>query len=313
VIVRRLTTAAPALLAAAALAGVGAAPASAAGKPRVVKAVTSTTGAEVISATAICPKGAGGKGPWRALSGGFQMTTFSTAPGIVTPPERRAVVFESRRIGARSWRVSVQNLEGQVKLEGFANCQRKVPKPRAITEKILTPNEDRLGPSTVARCPSGRAVSGGFSTPPPFAAGEPANAVVDLFPTGTRAWKARVVSNRQSSLTTYAYCAKRKRKPKIKTANSDPQGISTATTDNTETFSSTGRCPPKRFAPGGGGFRQPDATPSQYLLPRLSMQRPEFVGRGPRGTVYGGNIWIAGGQKVGGGTPVALIAVALCG
>ena len=287
-----------------------AAPSNAAvGKPRIVKAVTSATGPAVLSVTATCPRDTGGKSPWLALSGGFRLTR--TTPGAVMPAERRAVVFESRRVGARSWRVSAQSLEGAATLQGFANCQRNVPKPRAITSKILTPGEDRLGPATTAQCPSGRAVSGGFATPPPLGSGEAANAVVDLFPTGTRAWRARVVSNQQSSLTVFSYCAQRQRKPQIKTAAADP--LATATADNTETRSATGRCPARRVSPGGGGFRQPSATASQYLLPRFSMQRPVFVGSGPSGTVYGGEVWQAEGLKVGDGTPVTLTAVALCG
>lgn len=304
------------LLAAAALLAAGHADAKVGKhKPRVVKTVASANGAGAIAtATATCPQDGGGKGQWRAISGGFFMDTYTVPPfgGEVVIPYGSGVIFESQRVGQRSWRVSAQSLWGQVNLKALANCQRGAPKPRAITQKVATPGADQLGPALTAQCPSGRAVSGGFATPAPFAAGEAANTVTDLFPTGTRAWRLRVVSNQPSSVTVISYCAERGRKPKLASG----LGGSQETKTSADTVaSSTGQfCPVKRFAPGGGGFRQQGATASQYFLPTVLYQGPAFDGD-PRTQRQGyiGNNWHASGLKVGTGTPVRLSSVALCG
>ena len=289
---------------------------AAAGKPRVAKTAVSAEGAGAIAtAIATCPGGSGRKGPWRALSGGFRMTTYTTAPfgdsGTPVIPFGRGVVYESRRTGARSWRVSAQSLSGRVNLQALANCQRGAPKARAITEKVATPGVDQLGPALTAQCPSGRAVSGGFATRPPFAAGEASNTVIDLFPSGTRAWRVRVVSNLPSSLTTFAYCVERS-KPKVVSSVVDP--AETRSVADTVANSTARFCPSGRFAPGGGGFRQPAATSSQYFVPLAMSQSPDFDNdpSTPR-KGYVGNAWHAQGLKVGSGTPVTLSATALCG
>ena len=290
---------------------------AASGKPRVAKTVASAEGAGAIAtALATCPGGGGGEGPWRAVSGGFRMITYTTppfgGPDMPVMPFGSGVVYESRRIGARSWRVSAQSLSGRVNLQALANCQRGAPKARAITQKVATPGIDQLGPALTAQCPSGRAVSGGFTTPPPSAAGEASNAVIDLFPTGTRAWRVRVVSNLPSSVTTFAYCVDRRRKPKVVSSIADPgetRSVADTVANSTARF-----CPSGRFAPGGGGFRQPGATSSQYFVPLAMSQSPDFDNdpMTPR-KGYVGNAWHAQGLKVGSGTPVTLSATALCG
>lgn len=286
-------------------------------KPRVVKAVASVDGAGAIAtATATCPQNGGGKGQWRAISGGFFMGTYTSPPfgDENTPviPFGSGVVFESQRVGQRSWRVSAQSLWGRVDLKALVNCQRGAPKPRAITAKVATAGADRLGPALTAQCPSGRAVSGGFATPAPFVAGEAANTVIDLFPTGTRAWGAQVVSNQPSSVTVISYCAERGRKPKV--ASSVGGSPETRTVADTVANSTGQFCPGKRFTPGGGGFRQQGATVSQYFLPTVLYQGTAFDSdpRTPR-QGYIGNNWHAAGLKVGTGTAVRLRSVALCG
>lgn len=290
---------------------------AATGKPRVVKDTASVTGAGAIAtATATCPQG-GAKGQWRAISGGFFMSTYTSPPfgDENTPviPFGSGVVFESRRVGQRSWRVSAQSLWGRVDLKALANCQRGAPKPRAITQKLATPGDDRLGPALSAQCPSGRAVSGGFVTPAPFVAGEATNTVIGLFPAGTRAWKVQVVSNQPSSVTAISYCAERGRKPKLAGSAGGASPETRATADTVA--NSTGQfCPARRFAPGGGGFRQEGATAFQYFLPTILYQGPAFDSdpRTPR-KGYVGNNWHAAGLKVGTGTAVRMRSVALCG
>lgn len=290
---------------------------AATGKPRVVKTATSADGAGAIAtATATCPQG-GDKGGWRAISGGFFMSTYTSPPfgDENTPviPFGSGVVFESRRVGQRSWRVSAQSLWGRVDLKALVNCQRGAPKPRAITAKVATAGADQLGPALTAQCPSGRAVSGGFATPPPFVAGEAANAVIDLFPSGTRAWRLQVVSNQPSSVTAISYCAERRRKPKL-AGSAGGAAPETRTTAGTVANSTGQFCPAKRFAPGGGGFRQEGATASQYFVPTVLYQGPAFDSdpRTPRSGYVGDN-WHTGGLKVGTGTAVRMRSVAICG
>ena len=317
--VARLHPIAIAAIAAIGFGGPGAAAAQAgnAGKPRVAKVATSADGAgSIATATATCPAGGGRKGPWRAVSGGFQMNTYTNSPsgGPDAPviPFGRGVVYESRRVGARSWRVSAQSLSGRVNLQALANCQRSVPKARAITQTVASPGIDQIGSGLTARCPSGRAVSGGFATPEPFAAGEARNTVIDLTPAGTRAWMVRVASHRPSSVTAFAYCVNQRPKPKI--VSSVPNPPETMSVADTVANSTARACRSGRFSPGGGGFQQPAASPSQYFVPLAMLQTPDFDAdpRTPR-SGYVGNEWHAQGLKVGSGTPVTLSATALCG
>lgn len=245
------------------------------------------------------------------------MGTYTSPPfgdeNTPVVPFGSGVVFESRRVGQRSWRVSAQSLWGRVDLKALVNCQRGAPKPRAITAKVATAGADQLGPALTAQCPSGRAVSGGFATPPPFVAGEAANTVIDLFPSGTRAWRLQVVSNQASSVTAIAYCAERRRKPKL-AGSAGGAGPETRAAADTVANSTGQFCPAKRFAPGGGGFRQEGPTASQYFLPTVLYQGPAFDSdpRTPR-KGYVGNNWHTAGLKVGMGTPVRMRSVALCG
>ena len=290
------------LLAAAALLAAGPADAKVGkNKPKVVKAVASApaTGA-VATAIASCPKDSGSKGPWRALSGGFVLQ------------QGDAVVHESRRVGQSSWRASAQSFDSQVSLAAYVNCQRGVPKPKAVSSTVATPAVSQIGPVATAKCATGSAVAGGFSTPPPFTPMGAANTVIGSFPSGKRAWQAEALSSQASSLTSHVYCAKRDSKPKTKQAKVESSSV--ATNAGTVAISTTGLCPAARLSPGGGGFRQTSATPSQYLIPVRSTQRPSTPSSNkPLPPGYYGNISVAHGRKVGDGTPVTLTAVALCG
>src|SRR4029077_19652848 len=163
-------------------------------RQRVVKAFGSAgaTG-EIATATATCPEAK--MGPWRAISGGFQMKgvqpVFTTPNLPLSPPTARGVVYESRKIGQRSWRVSAQSLMGTFTLKVFLYCQNGVPKTRqdiALTAAATTP---QVGPTAVARCSSGKSVSGGFSTAPPFTASGAANTVIASMPSGEKGWETQ--------------------------------------------------------------------------------------------------------------------------
>lgn len=270
-------------------------------KPRAAKALASADGAGAIAtATASCPAGSSKKGPWRALSGGFVLTNGD------------GIVYGSHRVGARGWRASAQSQAGRIDLAAYVYCQRGVPKPKARSSSLATPAASQIGPGAVAKCQTGSAVAGGFSTPAPFTPTGAANTVIGSFPSGKRAWQSQALSSQASSLTSYVYCAKRDSKPKTKQAKVESSSV--ATNAGTVAFSTTGLCPAARLSPGGGGFRQTGATPSQYLIPVRSTQRPSTPSSNkPLPPGYYGNVWEAHGLKVGSGTPVTLTAVALCG
>ena len=282
------------------------------GDPRlqVVHAFTTAeTAGAIATATVSCPQTTRPDlGPWRAISGGFSMTLgtpgYTPGDGPFITPFGSGVVFESQRVGQRSWRVSAQDLGGRLDLGVAVYCQNSVPKLNSASTTVATPATAQIGPAAVAHCRSGMAVSGGFSTPPPFTATGAANTVIGSTPNGRKGWQAQVLSNETSSVTSYVYCAKRKQGPVSRSLADEPS--SAATLELHEVFATTGSpaCPRRplgRFTPGGGGFSELGATPSQYLVPTDSNQQS------------GGTESHADAVKVGSGIPVTLQAILLCG
>jgi hypothetical protein len=280
------------------------------GDPRlqVVHAFTSAeTAGAIATATVSCPQTTRPDlGPWRAISGGFNMTTgqpgFIPGEGSIITPFGSGVVYESQKVGQRSWRVSAQSLWGRFDLGVSVYCQNGVPKTKSASSTVVTPGTPQVGPATVARCRSSKAVAGGFSTPPPFTPTGAANTVIGSIPSGTAGWQAQALSSQASSLTSYVYCAKRK--PPALGRSFVGESDSVATLDqhlvNANTYDPG--CPREgRFIPGGGGFSEQGATSSQYLIPKDSNQQS------------GGTVWHVDAIKVGSGIPVTLKAVLLCG
>jgi hypothetical protein len=215
------------------------------------------------------------------------------------PPSGSGVVYESRKVGQRSWRVSAQSLSGSFNLKVFLYCQNGVPKTTHASATVATPGNSQIGPATVARCRSGKTVSGGFSTPPPFTAGQAANTVIGSLPSGKKSWEAEVLSSQPSSLTSYVYCAPRKRGRVVSSVESS----TVATMDGEVAYANTydPPCPKGRFLPGGGGFSEQGLSTSQYLIPVTSHQQS------------GGTVWHAHALKVGSGVAVRLNARLVCG
>ena len=261
-------------------------------KLKVVKAFGSAGAtAAIATATATCPKTERPElGPWRAISGGFQMKgvqpVFTTPNLPPSPPTARGVVYESRKIGQRSWRVSAQSLMGTFTLKVFLYCQNGVPKTRqdiALTAAATTP---QVGPTAVARCSSSKSVSGGFSTAPPFTASGAANTVIASMPSGKKGWLAQVLSSPSShagitSVTSYVYCAKRKHVRLRHSVAGEPSSV--ATLDHTLAYANVSDdCPVGKFLPGAGGFSEEGVTTSQYLIPVSSFQQAGPAGMPPR-------------------------------
>jgi hypothetical protein len=270
---------------------------------RVLKTLASAeTAGAIATATVSCPQATGhDQRPWRAVSGGFHM--FGEFPPYAPPgftpttPSGSGVVFESLKVGQRSWRVSTQSLWGRIAVKVGVNCQRGVPKTESASSTVATPGTPQVGPEIVARCPSSQAVAGGFSTPPPFTATGAANTVVGSIPSGKKGWQAQVVSSQASSLTSYVYCAKRKSAQVVRS----PVGLSysVATLDGAGAIAGTDPGCHGRFVPDAGGFSEQGLTSSQYLIPTESRQR--------------GGGWFVGAIKVGSGIPVELDTAAFCG
>jgi hypothetical protein len=127
-------------------------------------AAAETTGATA-TATASCPKSPFPRlGAWRATGGGFEIDATYPAHGGV---------YESRKAGQRSWRVSAQSLSGKIVVFSYAVCRAGATKTTTASATVATPATSQVDPPSDASCPSGKAVAGGFSTPPPFTAGSP--------------------------------------------------------------------------------------------------------------------------------------------
>jgi hypothetical protein len=275
-------------------------------RQKVVKAFSSAeTAGAIASATATCPKAERPElGPWRAISGGFQMKgvvpVFTTQNNPPLPPSGSGVVYESRKVGQNSWRVSAQSLMGTFTLKVFLYCQNGVPKTKQDTATSYPAITPQVGPAAVARCRSGKTVSGGFSTPPPFTASGAANTVIGSLPSGKKGWEAQVLSSQASSVssvTSYVYCAKRKH---VRLRDSGASSTS-ATDDHTLAYANAYDCPVGKFLPGGGGFSEEGGTTSQYLIPVDSVSQG------------GGTGWHATAIKVGSGVPITLRAHLVCG
>jgi hypothetical protein len=284
------------------------------GDPRlqVVHAFTSAeTAGAIATATVSCPPTTRPDlGPWRAMSGGFSMTlgTYGYTPGggpgggpFITP-FGSGVVYESQRVGQRSWRVSAQDLSGRLDLGVAVYCQNSVPKLKSASTTVVTPATAQIGPAAVAHCRSGSAAAGGFSTPPPFTATGAANTVIGSTPNGRKGWQAQVLSNQPSSVTSYVYCAKRKAGPLGRSFVGEPSSVATLDRHVANANTYDPACPFRgRFIPGGGGFSEQGATSSQYLIPTSSGQQSA------------GTVWHVDAIKIGSGLPVALQAILLCG
>ena len=107
------------------------------------------TAGAIATATATCPKTMRPDlEPWRAISAGFDLGGSG-------------VVYESRKVGQRSWRVSAQSLWGTFTLTLSLYCQNEVPKTTHASSTVATAGTSQIGPATVAPCRSGKMVSGG--------------------------------------------------------------------------------------------------------------------------------------------------------
>jgi len=243
----------------------------------------------ILSATASCPKRT------RALGGGFA----APAPRTGTS----AIVFESQKVGQRGWRASAQLSQAApfdpVTIAVEVYCRAGAPATTTVTSTVPTVEAAPLhmnGPATSAPCPSNlRLTGGGFSTPPPLSLSGAANSVRRSEPTGN-SWTSEVESdNAPSSLTSFAYCAKRKASPPSSPVATTVPGVNPAPTST----SATATCPGKRTM-AGGGFAQ------TYILTLGGGAFQVYESR------RAGKSWTAVSSQGGDSTAITFSSVGLC-
>jgi hypothetical protein len=250
----RFTTALLVLLAGA-LACAPAATAAGKAKPPKASTVTATavaTGPQAIaSATATCPGGQ------RAIGGGFRAPSSIDVVGVV---------YESVKVGQRSWRASVQLLDigdpSALTLTTQVNCRARAPRTRAAFTTIPTDGVTGIGPTATARCsPKANAISGGYSMPAPLIDNVATSLVMDSRRSGTGAWATRVATGAAgpSTVTTHVYCAERRKELLERSATGEPTNVDFGPS------SSTATCETPRV-PFAGGFAQPGSNVESFFV-----------------------------------------------
>jgi hypothetical protein len=169
-------------------------------------ASTNLGGDSIGSVTARC------EGRKKAASGGFFGET-----GLLIAPF--VVAHESRKSGARGWKVSAGNygfVSGE--LTAYVNCRKG--KGLKSKSKSITLDGGTATASLGAKCKrGGRAISGGFAgqVDSAFVADPPTGVGVRAYASrrdGGRRWQTTAANagEQDGSLTTYVYCQKKPRK-----------------------------------------------------------------------------------------------------
>jgi hypothetical protein len=222
------------------------------------------------SATAKCPSRR------RATGGGFLVSGGG--------PDR--LIYESRKLGQRSWRASVGNLTSTATLTSYAMCSTGAPKTK---ERLRTGTTAGIPPVTVVPFPvdascsksSGKAQAGGFLGPVPTAA---INGIKESYRTSNRTWRTNFSPTANGlALTTYVYCAKTK-SPFTRSGSWTTSGSGSIATALSQPCTRGAR-------PRAGGFSQPGQTLS-----------PTFNSFLPLESQPSGKAWQVSGEHVGAGT-----------
>jgi hypothetical protein len=245
-----------------------------------------------------CPPGT------RATGGGFKQTP----PSVTT----LGVVFESRKIGQRSWRSSVQLLDkgsdtGRVKVTSFAYCRKGAPATIERSKSVTLPTANQIGSAT-ATCPGGKeAIAGGFETPLPGFSGNAAtrNEVTGSSRKGKGGWKVQAVTGPfgAASHTAYVYCATHG-PASVRVGKGKVRNPKNATKFNKG--SARSKPCPGRQSPLSGGFKQ---SPIIFDPFKLTLAYP-FA------SFATGDRWKAGAVQAGGTTKPAITTlrvIAYCG
>jgi hypothetical protein len=185
----------------------------------------------------------------RATGGGWRVSEPPFSPSSAIR------VFESRKIGQRSWRVSATvNLVGTVKtLTALTYCA-KAPKTKQKQRTAVFTGSPGLFVAADAKCGGGTAQAGGFLATPGRS-----TEILESFRQDRKTWRSRAeaVGGGAAAVTSYAYCAEAK-KPVARS------GFASPILDAPETATSAD-CK-RGTKPAAGGFSQTGTTPaSRYL------------------------------------------------
>jgi hypothetical protein len=204
------------------------------------------------TAKAKCPHGQ------RATGGGFQAPAYSATAKVV--------VFESRKVGQRSWQVSgVENSSAPATLTVFVYCSDSAPKTKQKSMTLPVAPSGMTFTSAVASCGhAGRAQAGGFLSLLVAPSFPNVAVIIDSFRASGKSWQSRArYDGGAPTLTSYVYCADQKA-PKAR-----PGSVTSSTFGELKTALS-GKC---RHGTRvlAGGVSQPDATLSgahgYYVFP----------------------------------------------
>jgi hypothetical protein len=239
----------------------------------------------ILTATAKCPSGQ------RATGGGFATPAIALATPFMQ-------VYESRKVGQRSWRASGQIADPGATAKAFTltayvYCRDGAPATKSKSATVTSAGVPPLAFFTAdAKCSSGKAQAGGFVGPLPNTGGSGSNHFVsDSYRVDKKTWRSRMGSQTPGTpFTSYVYCADEK-KPAARSGSAPaPNSLGVATALSAECKRGT--------KPVAGGFSQPASTPSGgfFLLINESLKT--------------GKRWRVSGIKLGTAT---LNSIAYCG
>jgi hypothetical protein len=236
------------------LVGLLAAPASASAGTKS-KSATTAGNLAIASATAKCPTGQ------RATGGGF----------TASPPLNSTtffMVYESRKVGQRSWRASGQISDtgasgAAFTLTAFAYCSKSAPSTKSKSASVASTPVNAFFAAD-AKCSSGKAQAGGFIGTPPGAA--ITSLVTDSFRVDKKTWRSRMQSGGAAGLTftSYVYCAD-ETKPAARSGST-----TSATPGGAPATALSGECK-RGTKPVAGGFSQPNAVTGAPFTGRFQL------------------------------------------
>jgi hypothetical protein len=203
---------------------------------------TLTAAGQTVTLTPKCPHGQ------RATGGGF----LSPPPGGTL-----AIVYESRKIGQRRWRVSTEEGGGPgvLPVTAFVYCSAGAPRTKEKSTAVAVPNVPAFASAAASCGNAGKAQAGGFSSSVPVP-GFAFAGIIDSFRVSKKTWRTRAFNTGgvpEPTLTSYAYCAD-VGSPKARSGS----GVTSSTHLEPKTALS-GKCKHGTHVEAGG-FSQPDAT-----------------------------------------------------
>jgi hypothetical protein len=228
------------------------APAASAGKLSTATKTGDVSGVAATGSVRVsCPNGT------RAFAGGFQTSAAVIAapvpPSTAPSAQNLLVVNESRRSGARGWRVTASQLgTGSGTLTAIVYCRAAKVQQGVMTAPLA--GTGRSEATATAACPKGSfAVSGGYTLPVAGSQSQFVFATQDLL-AGPRKWTVHGVRGSgqapsDDTIAAYVYCGPKK----LASSIADTQSAITAASNEPITVD-VGPCPKGATS---GGFKAP--------------------------------------------------------